>query len=151
MAEQAAQWTPRKILLATDGSPSSIAATRVAVGFARTHSAELIVLHVVDDQILEELSRFSQKSDKETGKILEENGWNYLREVEETAQEQWVETSLQLRHGTPHEVLLETAKKKEVDLIIMGKSGQRGPRRVLTGSVTQRVMDLSDVPVLVVK
>jgi nucleotide-binding universal stress UspA family protein len=150
MAEPVEQWTPRKILLATDGSPSSIKAARVAVGFARAQSAELIILHVIDDQILEELSRFSQKPDKEIGKVLEENGWNYLQEVKELAQEQWVKTTLELRHGTPHEVLLDTAKKEEVDLIIVGKKGRRGPRRVLMGSVTQRVMDLSEVPVLVI-
>ncbi len=151
MPERAAQWTPRKILLATDGSQSSSEAARVAVGFARAHSAELIVLHVVDDQILEELSRFSHKPDKEMGKVLEENGWNYLREVEEMAQEQWVRTTLKLRHGTPHEVLLDTAKKEEVDLIVVGKIGRRGPRRVLTGSMTQRVIDLSEIPVLVIQ
>jgi len=151
MAERVAPWAPRKILLATDGSQSSIEAARVAVGVARTHSAELIVLHVVDDQILEELSRFSQKTDKEAGKTLEENGWNYLQAVEKMAQEHWVRTTLELRHGAPHEVLLDMVKKEEVDLIIMGKIGRRGPRRVLTGSVTQRVIDLSEVPVLVVK
>jgi nucleotide-binding universal stress UspA family protein len=151
MADTVVQWAPRKILVATDGSQSSLEAVRVAVGLARSHNAELIGLHVVDDQILEELSRFSQKSYDETRKVLQENGWSYLQEVEKLAQEHWVRTTLELRHGTPHEVLLDVARQEKVDLIIMGKIGRRGPRRVLTGSVTQRVVDLAEVPVLVVK
>jgi nucleotide-binding universal stress UspA family protein len=140
-----------KILLATDGSQASLHATRMAVGLAQAHSVELIVLHVVDDEILAELSRFTEENAQEANKILEESGWNYLREAEKLAQEQWVRTVLELRHGTPHEVLIEVATKEEVDLIIMGKIGRRGPRRMLVGSVTQRVVDLAEVPVLVVK
>ncbi len=151
MAESVAHWAFHKILLAIDGSQSAIEAARVAVGLARAHSAEVIVLHVVDDQILEELSRFSQQPVEDAGKVLEENGWHYLRTVEKLAQEQWVRTTLALRHGTPHEVILELVKQEEADLIIMGKLGRRGLRRVLTGSVTQRVIDLAEVPVLVVK
>lgn len=151
MADTVVQWAPRKILVATDGSQSSLEAVRIAVGLARSHNAELIGLHVVDDQILEELSRFSQQSYDETRKVLQENGWSYLQEVEKLAQEHWVRTTLELRHGTPHEVLLDVARQEKVDLIIMGKIGRRGPRRVLTGSVTQRVVDLAEVPVLVVK
>ena len=151
MAESAAPWTFHKILLATDGSQSSIQAAHVAVGLARAHSAELSVLHVVDDQISEELSRFSQQPVEEVGKALEENGWHYLRAVEKMAQEHWVRTMLALRHGTPYEVILDLAQQEAADLIILGKLGRRGPRRVLTGSVTRRVIELSEIPVLVVK
>lgn len=152
MAQHVNPWSIRKILLAVDGSYSSTKAAHAAVDLARAHRAELIVLHVVDDQrIFNELGRFSPELEEEAGKILEENGWKYLTDVEKMAQEQWVRTTLTLRHGIPHEVLLDMVTERPVDLIIVGKLGRRGPRRVLTGSVTQRLIDLSDVPVLVVK
>ena len=140
-----------KILLATDGSKSSLKAARVAVEMARTYNAELIVVHVVDDAILEEVARGFGKTVEEAGRVLEENGRKYMQEVERMAKEQWVKTDLVMPHGTPHEALLEVAEEKKAALIVMGKIGRRGPRRILMGSVTERVVDLAEVPVLVVK
>ena len=140
-----------KILLATDGSQSSLKAARVAVEMARAYNAELIVVHVVDDAILEEVARGFGKTAEEAGRALEENGRKYMQEVERMAKEQWVKTDLEMPHGTPHEALLKVADEKKAGLIVMGKIGRRGPRRVLMGSVTERVVDLADVPVLVVK
>ena len=51
----------------------------------------------------------------------------------------------------PHRVLLQMAAELEADLIVMGTVGRRGPRRVLIGSVTERVIVHSPIPVLVVK
>ncbi|HYB89550.1 MAG TPA: universal stress protein [Candidatus Binataceae bacterium] len=140
-----------KILLATDGSQSSLKAARVAIEMARAYNAELIVVHVVDDAILEEVAHAFGKTVEEAAQVLEENGHKYMQEVERMAKEQWVKTDLEMPHGHPHEALLKVAEDKKVALIVMGKIGRRGPRRVLMGSVTERVVDLAEVPVLVVK
>jgi nucleotide-binding universal stress UspA family protein len=141
----------RKILVATDGSPSSLKAARLAAELAHTYDAELIALHVVEEDMLPDLRRLSGKSARDARQLLSEEGRRYLRDVERVAQEQWVKTVSELRSGIPPEVLLDLAAKERVDLVVMGTVGRRGPRRRLTGSVTQRVIESSEVPVLVVK
>jgi nucleotide-binding universal stress UspA family protein len=51
----------------------------------------------------------------------------------------------------PYRVILALAAELGADLIVMGTVGRKGPRRVLVGSVTERVIEQSPVPVLVVK
>jgi nucleotide-binding universal stress UspA family protein len=52
--------------------------------------------------------------------------------------------------GNPCEVIVQYASQHQHDLIIIGKLGQRGLRSILIGSVAQRVIEFSEVPVLVV-
>jgi nucleotide-binding universal stress UspA family protein len=141
----------RKILVATDGSPSSLKAARLAAELAHACEAELIALHVVEEDLLPDLRRFAGKSAREARELLSEEGRKYLRDVEKIAQEQWVKAVPELGSGIPHEVLLDLVAKKRVDLVVMGTVGRRGPRRRLMGSVTQRVIDSSEAAVLVVK
>ncbi|MGB9978063.1 universal stress protein [Methanobacterium sp.] len=52
--------------------------------------------------------------------------------------------------GKPHEVILETMDKEDVDVAIMGASGKHGLDRVILGSTTERVIRETKRPVLVV-
>ena len=49
----------------------------------------------------------------------------------------------------PYEGIVETAKKRKCDLILMSSHGHRGFSRLLLGSVADKVIQLSKVPVLV--
>ena len=51
----------------------------------------------------------------------------------------------------PYEQILSTAKARGVDLIVMGTHGRTGLSRALVGSVAERVVRLSPVPVLTVR
>ncbi|MBX0303792.1 universal stress protein [Haloarcula salinisoli] len=53
--------------------------------------------------------------------------------------------------GQPSEGILEYVREHEVDLVVMGTHGRSGLRRYLTGSVAERVLRLSPVPVLTVR
>jgi nucleotide-binding universal stress UspA family protein len=52
--------------------------------------------------------------------------------------------------GKPHEFIIQEAKEKEIDLIVMGTHGKSGIKRVLMGSVAQNVIGHAPCPVLVV-
>jgi len=56
-----------------------------------------------------------------------------------------------LRTGVPWEEILDTAKKLDVGLIVMGTHGRRGLPRAILGSVAEKVVRLSPVPVLTVR
>ena len=53
--------------------------------------------------------------------------------------------------GTPVTRIVEVAEKKQVDMIIMGSHGRTGLAHLLVGSKVQRVVQLSPIPVTVVK
>jgi nucleotide-binding universal stress UspA family protein len=56
-----------------------------------------------------------------------------------------------VRHGTPHREILDYADETGVDLIVIGTHGRTSLRRTVLGSVTERVVRLSAVPVLAVR
>ena len=50
---------------------------------------------------------------------------------------------------TPYEGIIAAAQKKDCDLVLMASAGRRGLSRLAVGSVTDKVIQLSKVPVLV--
>lgn len=140
----------RKILVPIDGSEASRAAHRLALDLAGAYRAELILLYVVDSSVLEELSRLSGQEQPRLIHDMEESGRSLLDSLAREAQAQAVKATLDLHHGMPDEIIMREAARHHADLIVMGKVGRKGHRRSLVGSVTERVLEASDLPVLVV-
>lgn len=139
------------LLVPTDGSESSELAARLAVRVASTCSARVTFLYVVDSAVLEEIARFSASQRAEVAQELRQNGLHYLAYLESLAQEAQLASQQDIREGEPYEVIVAVAKECGADLIVMGHVGRRGPRRILIGSVTERVIEFAHCPVLVVK
>jgi nucleotide-binding universal stress UspA family protein len=86
----------------------------------------------------------------------------YLQEVEEAVQRS-MEAALArvaaaeltgervVLYGVPFQEIVETAKARQVDLIVMGTHGRTGLMHVLLGSVAERVVRLAPCSVLVVR
>jgi len=141
----------QRILVATDGSEASLKAARMAIAVASRHGAELLVVHVVDDEVVKEFCRALGKDEKGARQTFVDNGRKYVTEIEKLAEQSSLAVRGVVEHGTPHEAILKLAEKEKADLVVMGKIGRRGLRRALAGSVTRRVIDLAEIPVLVVK
>lgn len=62
-----------------------------------------------------------------------------------------VDITTAVRAGNPHEAILDYAGENDIDLVVMGASGRSESDRNLLGSVTERVVRLSDVPVTTVR
>ena len=62
-----------------------------------------------------------------------------------------LEGEMAVVHGEPFQEILDTAKKQQVDLSIMGTHGRTGLQHVLLGSVAEKVVRLAPCPVLVVR
>jgi nucleotide-binding universal stress UspA family protein len=139
------------ILVPTDGSASSKAAGKLAVDIAVANNAHLVFMYVVDETVVEELARSSQQTSEETSHALARSGQRYLDYLMSVAQRHNLTAELVLRQGTPHVEIVKEARKQNVDLIVMGHVGRRGPRRILIGSVTERVIEHAECPILVTK
>jgi nucleotide-binding universal stress UspA family protein len=141
----------RRMLIPLDGSESSLKAARFGLRLARREGCPVTAVHIVDEENAADLARYADCPVAEIIARMERSGEGYLEPVREWARSQGISFSSEVRVGIPHRVLLEMAAESGTDLIVMGTVGRRGPRRVLVGSVTERVIAHSSVPVLVVK
>lgn len=140
----------QKILVPIDGSAASLEAHRLALELGVACPAELILLYVVDSSVLDELSRLSGQERPRLLHDMEESGAKLLTCLRQEAQERRVTATADLQTGVPDEIIMQEAQRHRVDLIVMGKIGRKGHRRSLLGSVTERVLEAADLPVLVV-
>ncbi len=140
-----------RIVVPTDGSEGSIHAAQLAVDMLRGSPGTMALLFVVDAAVLKELHRFGERTEEEVEAELHDHGRRYLDMLQAEAKAAGVGSDTFLREGDPFAEIVALARDLEADLIVMGHVGQRGTRRVLLGSVTQRVLDFAHCPVLVVK
>jgi len=141
-----------KVLVATDGSKYSAAAASEAVGIAKRCNIPLVVISVVSS---EEASPFDiVQSHMPRGLVAEREldiAQKNTRELAEAAEKEGVRVEALVVGGRPYDAIVATAKKKLVDLIVLGSHGRTGVDRLMMGSVTERVVGLADCAVLVVK
>lgn len=135
-----------RILLPTDGSDATGPAVEQAIGLARETGAELHVLFVVED-----IPYAPEMMDDEVEGQLRAIGEDAIKEIRERASEEGVDVVSALREGAPHTSILGYADEEDIDAIVMGTHGRSGLDRYLLGSVTERVVRTSDVPVLTVR
>ncbi|EFW91638.1 UspA domain protein [Haladaptatus paucihalophilus DX253] len=135
-----------RILLPTDGSVSTDKAVEQALNLADAYGASLHVLSVVDRTIVPPDVRSDILYDE-----LEDECADAVSDVEAAANEAGVDVETTVLRGTPHRVILDYADKNDIDCIVMGTHGRRGLDRYLLGSVTEKVVRLSEVPVLTVR
>lgn len=134
-----------KVLVATDGSKHSEIAVDHAVNFAKSYGGELIVLSVVDmpDELYGEAPGLV---DELVGKAK-----TYADAAAKKAGAEGVKTETFVREAEAFRAIVDIAKERKVDTIVMGSHGRTGLRRLLMGSVTEKVIGHAPCPVLVVK
>jgi len=135
------------VLLPTDGSEGTRAAVDHAVDIARRYDAALHVIYVID-------ARFGiahETTAKAVFEELEQQGEDAIDAVLTQAQAASVEhIEGVVARGDPHRAILDYAEEEGIDLVVMGTHGRTGLDHYLLGSVTEKVVRLSDVPVLTV-
>jgi nucleotide-binding universal stress UspA family protein len=135
-----------RILAPTDGSDGTRAAVEHAIDLATTYDAALHTIYVVDTNV------GLDSSIPGTLDALEEAGENAIDAVIRRAEAAGVDTiEGVVARGTPHRAVLDYVDEHDVDLVVMGTHGRTGLDRYLLGSVTERVVRLSDAPVLTVR
>lgn len=143
------------ILIPTDGSTTANVAVSHAVDLAAQYGAKLHALYVVDIDAVnfglgtEQVDRIKQGNFGEMSEIRE-NADAATGVVVDAAAERDVSVHEEVRVGTPHDVIAGYADNQDIDLVVMGSHGRSGVRRALLGSVTERVLRSTHVPVLVV-
>ncbi|MBX0295304.1 universal stress protein [Haloarcula nitratireducens] len=137
------------ILLPTDGSDGIAAAAEHAGNFAESFDATVHVLSVVDTR-----NRFESPTSG-----LSSEAWTEAEEerateaVEDTVAElpDDIAAETVVREGVPRTEILEYVEDEAMDLVVMGTHGRTGIDHYLIGSVAEKVVRRSPVPVTTVR
>jgi nucleotide-binding universal stress UspA family protein len=143
------------ILVPTDGSGVAELAVDHALDLAEKYDATLHTIYVVDTDAMD-LSLGPEQVDRlrhgQFGEMedLQRKARNATSRVVERADGRGVATVEEIGAGQPHKVITDYAEENDIDMIVMGSHGRGGVRRVLLGSVAERVLRTARMPVLVV-
>jgi len=136
------------ILLPTDGSSGTAETVEHAVSIARDNDATVHVIYVIDRRLH---MAAEDETKEEVVKSLEVEGERALDDVQTRLEEAGLQVRTQMTKGIPHREIVDYAADEGIDLVTMGTHGRTGRDRVANlGSVTERVLESVDRPVLVV-
>ena len=140
------------ILVPIDGSETSMVAMKEAIKLGKALNSKSTVVQVMalDPFIADVYVKTGQ-----TNELIERTR-TYLLDILEKAKQEFanegitVETKL-LEGFVVHEEIIQAAQDLNADLIVMGSHGRTGVRKLVLGSVAQKVLGESHIPVLIVR
>jgi nucleotide-binding universal stress UspA family protein len=135
------------ILVPTDGSAGMDRVIDHAASEATAHGATIHGIYVIDTASWTGLPM--ESSFEGVGETLRNEGESALRQLERRVQDPPVKT--EIRQGSPAREIVDFATKEGIDMVVMGTHGRAGVDRLLLGSVAERVVRSSPVPVLTVR
>jgi nucleotide-binding universal stress UspA family protein len=134
------------ILVAVDGSESANKAFQRAIYLAQKCSSKLDLVHVIQCEVGGDSAN--------TFEIIEDVKDKAMKTLEGyrvEATKNNVSVQITIMQGDPAKVIIDIAKAKSYDLIIMGTRGRSSFQELLIGSVSQKVMHHASCPVMVVR
>ena len=142
----------RKILIATDGSASSVEAVEFGLELAAEHEAKVIFVHVAPPlDAIPEASYGFGGAVAHMPHVLTPFDHASLTEAERLATSGGVEASSKLLVGNPADEIVAYADSQGVDLIVVGSRGHGAIASMLLGSVSRGVLTESKRPVAVIR
>jgi nucleotide-binding universal stress UspA family protein len=146
-ARSAASGSERRLLLATDLSEASEAATDEAFELAKRLEASLLVVSVIDPgSLLLPGGRFRARVDQ-----VRERREVQAQALVERGRTEGVEVSFLVWTGDPGDMIVEAAEAEHVDMVVVGSHGRGAVGRLFLGSVSEHVVRHATCPVLVVR
>ena len=144
-----------KILVATDASPASARAVSMAAQMAVIHEAELLILNVIRDMQLPaelkqapEFEAFYDARD-ELMRQISDKILNEAKKKAEKSGARNIQTAI--GSGDPATSVTGFAKRRQIDLIVVGTRGLSKQAASSMGSVSRKLLDLTDVNCLVIR
>ncbi|MEO7107807.1 MAG: universal stress protein [Rhodoferax sp.] len=143
----------KQIVIATDGSLASEHAAQLAVGLARTHNAKLMAVYVVDPYPflgVGEINPMGFQSYMAAAQAQASVAHAYVEQICKQGVPVPLEVRLVEEVGAANGIV-QTAEAIGADLIVLGSHGRSGISRLMLGSVSNKVVAESKVPVLVTR
>ncbi len=148
-------FAPKRLLVPTDFSAYSDNALRHAIDIARQYGAEVFLLHVIDESIQQCTYEYCLTDDvmKQIEQESKIRSAEKLREEIERVEKNNADVAIEaiIKHGIPYEEILREQEDKKIDLIVIASHGRTGIKRVLIGSVAERVIRAAKCPVMLLR
>lgn len=136
-----------EILVPTDGSARMKSVADHALTLAELCGATVHVLYVVDESAYATVPDDAREQVRDA---LEGDGQNATKVIAERALERDLTVTREIRWGNPAVAIIAYAVENGIDLIVMGMRGKTGFERYLLGSVAEKVIRVSPIPVFTV-
>lgn len=142
---------PSRILVAIDGSEISMKAADYAIALAKNTNAEILAVNVLD---LSSIFKILPRDTKEQLiKIGRQDADRMLDTVIDMAKQNGIKIKTEIIESSISvaDAITNYARKKAIDLVVVGTRGRSGMSKTLLGSVASKVVTYSPCPVLVVR
>ena len=149
----------KKVLIALDYNPTAQKVAEVGFSMAKSMNAEIILLHIITDPVFYATSGYSPimgfsgyidvsplQLDNVQG--LKKASLEFLDKSRQHLGDKSIQTLV--KEGDFADTILQTAKEKHSDIIVVGSHSRKWLEKILMGSVTEKVLHNSSIPVLIV-
>lgn len=148
-----------KVLIALDYDPTAKKVAEAGFAMAKSMNARVYLLHVIGDPVNYSSTAYSPivgfTGYSDIGQLqlnideaLQNATTQYLDIIRQHLGDESIETIIEV--GDYAESILKSAKDLHADVIVMGSHSQKWLEKILMGSVTEKVLQLTDLPLLVV-
>jgi nucleotide-binding universal stress UspA family protein len=149
----------KKVLIALDYNPSAQQVAEAGFSIAETMKVEVTLLHVLTDPVYYSSTEYSPimglSGHLETGSLqmdsiegLIKASQHFLDKLKNHLGDKSIQTMV--KEGNVAESILETAGQLHADVIVMGSHSRRWLDEILMGSVTEKVLHQTSVPLFII-
>ncbi|MEO8960649.1 MAG: universal stress protein [Ginsengibacter sp.] len=149
----------KKVLIAIDYNPTAQNIAKKGYELAKSMNAQIILLHVVADYTyyssldyspIMGFDSFSNLGILQTNTIteLQNAAHDYLDKTKKYLGDDNIQTIV--KDGDFGQAIVDTSKELEVDIIVLGSHSRRGLEKILMGSVAEKVLRNSPVPLFII-
>ena len=151
--------TMKKVLIALDYNPTAQKVAEVGFSMAKSMDAEVTLLHVINDPVFYSTSGYSPimgfNGYMDVGPIQLDNidglknaSLQYLDKSKQHLGDKTIQTIV--KEGDFADSILETAKELHADIIVVGSHSRKWLENIVMGSVTEKVLHHTSIPLLIV-
>ena len=140
----------KKILLNLNSSKESQNALVAAITLAKISGGAIIAVNIVNQTVITNIARHSEKSLAEVEVELEENGWHYLYAAEEQAKNEGAHIVILQENGYPEEILPRLAKNYSADIIVIGQN-KKSRENISQSRTADQIIEHAACAVLIIK
>ena len=140
------------ILVPVDGSPTAAVTVKKAAALAKVFNSQVTAVYVIDPYPFTGVGADFAYGQAQYLTAATTEAHTALDAVKTLMEQAGVAVEIVVGEGhSVHNGIMEAAKATGADLIVMGSHGRKGLEKLVLGSVTQRVLADSLIPVLVVR
>jgi nucleotide-binding universal stress UspA family protein len=145
----------KKILVATDASAASSRAVRFAARLSVQHESELLILNVIRDMQLPQALRDNPDFESfydARDELMRQAADLILKEAKQLAKKEGAKNvQTAIGSGDPATSVAGFARRRNIDMIVVGTRGLSKVKASSMGSVSRKLLDLSEVNCLVIR